>query len=467
MTKARRTLNTYALVFAIIVFVAVLTWVVPGGVYERQVVDGREVVKADSFQRVPAKPQGPFAVLIAPVRGFADPSVALIVGFVLIVGGVFSVMTKTGAVEALIRSAAGAYRRHPLVEKLFIPVFMVLFSIAGATFGMSEEVIPFVLLFIPLALSLGYDSVTGVMIPFIGAGAGFAGAFMNPFTVGIAQGIAELPLFSGFVYRIVCWVVVTAVCTWFVARYARKIKADPKRSITYEADREKRAGLKLDPAEAGEKTNLRHKLVGLTLLLGLGVMIFGVLEYGWYIDKITAVFLGIGLAAGVVGGLRIDEFTDAFIQGAKDLVGTVLIIVLARGILYIAQDGRIIDSILQAMASAVQGAHPAISANGMFIVQSLINFFIPSGSAKAALTMPVMVPLADLTGISRQVAVLAYQFGDGFSNMIVPTSAITMTVLTSGGIPFEKWLKVVWRLQVVLFLTGFALLGAAVLFHWK
>ncbi len=467
MSRKFRALNTYFLVFSIIVFVALLTWIVPGGLYERELQDGREVVDAASFRPVAARPQGPFAVLTAPVRGFADPSVGLIIGFVLIIGGVFSVLTRTGAIEALIRSAATAYRRNPLVERFFIPVFMLIFSIAGATFGMSEEVIPFVLLFIPLALSLGYDSVTGVMIPFIGAGAGFAGAFMNPFTVGIAQGIAELPLFSGFLYRLLCWMVITFICTLFVQRYARRVQARPELSFTYQADLEKRAALKLEPRPDQEKTSPRHRLVGLILLLGLIFMIYGVLKFDWYIDKITAVFLAIGILAALVGRLRIEEFTSSFIQGARDLIGTVLIIVMARGILYIAQDALIIDSILNSLAGLVQGAHPAVSANGQFIIQSFINFFIPSGSAKAALTMPVMVPLADLTDISRQVSVLAYQFGDGFSNMITPTSAITMTVLMSGGIPFEKWFRVVWRLQVWLFLTGFGLLTLAVLIHWN
>ncbi len=459
-------INTYFLVFSFIVLMAILTWVIPGGSYQYEEKNGRKVVIPNSFQRVERNPQGAFAILIAPIKGFSDSNVSLIIGFVLIIGGVFSVLQKTGAIDALIRSLASQVRKKPLLDHFFIPIFMLIFSAAGATFGMSEEVIPFVLLFIPLALSLGYDTVVGVSIPFIGAGAGFASAFMNPFTVGIAQQISDLPLFSGFTYRLFCWLVVTAVATAFVMGYAKKIRKEPSLSITFLLDEERRKSLHLQKLEEGEKLTLKHKLVGIVFLAGISLMIFGVLKYGWYIDKITAVFVAIGIAGGVVGRLKIDEFTSSFVAGAKDLVGTALIIVMARGILYVAQDGRIIDTILHGATSIIKGFHPYITAVLMFITQSIINFFVPSGSAKAALTMPLMAPLADLSGLSRQVAVLAYQFGDGFSNMIVPTSAVTMTVLTSAQIPFEKWISIVWKLQIWFFITGLILLLPPVLTGW-
>lgn len=466
MKKKYISINTYFLVFIFIVLMAILTWIIPGGSYEFQEKNGRKVVVPDSFKNVERNPQGLFAILTAPIKGFSDSNVSLIIGFVLIIGGVFSVLQKTGAIDALIRSLALQVKKKPFLDHFFIPVFMTVFSLGGATFGMSEEVIPFVLLFIPLALSLGYDTVVGVSIPFIGAGAGFASAFMNPFTVGIAQQISDLPLFSGFMYRVICWFFVTAVAIVFVMNYAKKIRKEPSRSITYELDREKRKALCLEEIESPEKLTLRHKLVGFVFLFGIIFMIYGVLKYGWYIDKITAIFLGIGIAGALVGRLSINEFTSSFVSGAKDLVGTALIIVMARGILYIAQDGKIIDTILHSATSLIKGFHPYMTAVLMFIVQSIINFFVPSGSAKAALTMPLMAPLADLVGLSRQVAVLAYQFGDGFSNMIVPTSAVTMTVLTSAQIPFEKWVGVVWKLQIWFFITGLILLLPPVLTGW-
>lgn len=459
-------INTYFLVFMFIVLMAILTWIIPGGSYEFQEKNGKKVVVPESFKNVERNPQGLFSILTSPIKGFSDPNVSLIIGFVLIIGGVFSVLQRTGAIDALIRSLAFQVKKKSILDNFFIPFFMTVFSLGGATFGMSEEVIPFVLLFIPLSISLGYDTVVGVSIPFIGAGAGFASAFMNPFTVGIAQQISDLPLFSGFFYRLICWFIVTAVATLFVMNYAKKIRNEPFRSVTFELDQERRKAIHLKDMEDSEKLNLRHKLVGIVFLSGIIFMIYGVLKFGWYIDKITAIFLGIGIGGALVGRLSINEFTSSFVSGAKDLVGTALIIVMARGILYVAQDGKIIDTILHSATSIIKGFHPYITAVLMFITQSVINFFVPSGSAKAALTMPLMAPLADLVGLSRQVAVLAYQFGDGFSNMVVPTSAVTMTVLTSAQIPFEKWIRIVWKLQIWFFITGLILLLPPVLTGW-
>jgi uncharacterized ion transporter superfamily protein YfcC len=466
MSRKYISINTYFLVFLFIVLMAILTWIIPGGEYQFQEMDGRKIVVPNSFKKVERNPQGLFSILIAPIKGFSDPNVTLIIGFVLIIGGVFSVLQRTGTIDSLIRVMASHVKKKPFLDKFFIPIFMIIFSIGGATFGMSEEVIPFVILFIPLALYLGYDTVVGVSIPFIGAGAGFASAFMNPFTVGIAQQISGLPLFSGFTYRVICWLIVTAVAIAFVMRYAHKIRKDSSKSITFFLDEEKRKSLNLNELDVNEKLLLKHKLVGIVFLLGISFMIFGVLKYRWYIDKITAIFLAIGIIGAIVGRLKIDEFTTSFISGAKDLVGTAFIIVMARGILYIAQDGKIIDTILHSATNLIKGFHPYVTAVMMFITQTIINFFVPSGSAKAALTMPLMAPLADLTGLSRQVAVLAYQFGDGFTNMVVPTSAVTMTVLSSAQIPYEKWVGTVWKLQIWFSITGLILLLPPVLTGW-
>ncbi|MEM8934572.1 MAG: YfcC family protein, partial [Acidobacteriota bacterium] len=217
--------NSYLLVFAVSIVVAALTWILPGGEYQRVDVDGREVVDAASYQVVEASPQGPIAVLRAPIAGFV--AAASIIGFVLLVGGAFGVLQETGAIDRSIRQLAAAHTRYRWVELLWIPIFMVLFSLAGAVFGMSEEVIPFILIFVPLALRLGYDSIVGVAVPFIGAGAGFAGAFLNPFTVGVAQDLAGLRQFSGLDYRLVCWVVLTTAAVVWVSVYARRVQRDP------------------------------------------------------------------------------------------------------------------------------------------------------------------------------------------------------------------------------------------------
>lgn len=450
--------NTYLLIFSIIIITAALTWLIPSGEYNRTEMNGRSVVVPGSYQPVEGNPQGIWAILKAPIRGFTDESAALIVGFVLIVGGVFAVLEKTKAIDAAIKAIVKAHERSPVIEMLFIPIFMVIFSIGGGSFGMGEEVIPFILIFVPLSLALGYDSIVGVAIPFVGAGAGFAGAFLNPFTIGIAQQIADLPLFSGIFYRLICWLICTGVAIAFVMLYAFKIRKSPKKSLTFELDEEKRKNLHLGDIKTFQGVEKQHKLALWTFAAGMIGMIFGVLKYQWYIEEICAVFFLTGIIVGIVGKLSVREFSDAFVAGAKDMVATALIIVLARGILIIAEDGRIIDTMLNRLAGSIQNLHPIVSSQAMFVIHSMINFFVPSGSAKAALTMPIMVPLADLVGVTRQTAVLAFQFGDGFSNMIIPTSGITMGVLSLSGISWEKWAKWLLPLEVVFLIVGFLLL---------
>ncbi|MBU4443564.1 TIGR00366 family protein [bacterium] len=458
--------NTYFLIFSIIVVTAVLTWIIPSGEYNRSAKNGREVVVAGSFHSVESNPQGIGAILMAPIRGFTNKSAALIVGFVLIVGGVFAILAKTRAIDAAIMAVAKAHDKSPIIEILYIPIFMVIFSLGGGSFGMGEEVIPFILIFVPLTLALGYDSIVGVAIPFVPAGAGFAGAFLNPFTIGIAQQIADLPLFSGIGYRIISWIICTAVAITFVMMYAAKIKKRPEKSLTFDMDEEKRKNLHIGDLENFKGISKRHKLALWTFALGMVGMVIGVLKYQWYIEEICAVFFLTGILVGIVGRLSIKEFTDAFISGARDMVGTALIIVLARGILIIAEDGRIIDTMLYGLASSIKNLHPIISSQAMFVIHSIINFFVPSGSAKAALTMPIMIPLADIVGVTRQTAVLAFQFGDGFSNMIVPTSAITMGVLTLSGISWEKWARWIIPLEIIFLIVGFILLIPPFIMGW-
>jgi len=448
--------NTFLIIFSLIVLAAILTWIIPAGEFNTVEKNGREIVVNGSYHHVDKNPQGIFDVLTAPIDGFVEA--ALIIGFVLIVGGAFGVFTKTEAVDSGIKAIAKAHSSSALIRKLLIPIFMTLFSLGGSVFGMGEEVIPFILIFVPMALMLGYDSITGVAIPFVGAGAGFAGAFINPFTIGIAQGIAELPPLSGMFYRIIVWLIVTSVAIYFVMRHAEKVKKNPELSPTYELDQKKRENLHVSGLDKFEGIDAKHKLVLSLFLLGLIVLVVGVVLYEWYITEICAVFFATGIVVGIAGRLSAKEITDAFIQGAKDLMATALIVALARGILIIATDGKIIGTILYALSAPVDSLHPIVSSQAMFVIQSLLNFFIPSGSGQAALTMPIMAPLGDLVGVARQTAVLAYQFGDGFSNLIIPTSAITMGVLTLANIQWDTWARWMIKLQIIFVILGFILL---------
>ncbi|MEK9501246.1 YfcC family protein [Gaopeijia maritima] len=450
-----KAIDTTLIVFLMIVAAAALTWVVPPGSFDTVALEvpgagTRDVVVPGSYERLDARsPQGIGAVLRAPIRGLVEA--ADVVGFVLLVGGAFAVLQATGAVERALRSLVRAAERSPLLEAAIIPTFMALFSLGGAVFGMAEETIPFVLIFVPLARSLGYDAIVGVAIPFVGSQAGFAAAFLNPFTVGVAQGIAEVPLFSGIGLRIVLWGVTTAIAIAFVVRYARRIRTAPDPGA---------ARTPPDAAPVGPAN--RTGPVLLTFTAGIGLLVYGVLRHGWYIEEIAALFVGVGIAVGVVGRLGPGRIAREFMEGARDLVATAVIIGLARGILVVLEDGMIVDTLLQAMAGVLDGVGSVGAAQGMFAVQTVLNFFVPSGSGQAALTMPLMAPLADLTGLTRQVAVLAFQMGDGFTNLIIPTNPVLMGAISLAGVSWTRWARWMVPLQLILFALGLAALAIAV-----
>lgn len=343
---------------------------------------------------------------------------------------------------------------------------MTIFSLGGAIFGMCEETMPFVLIFVPLALSLGYDTIVGVCIPFVGAASGFAGAFFNPFTVGIAQGIAGLPLYSGIGYRLLIWAIGTAVAVGIVMRYARRVLENPKISPTYEEDLERRKNLELDLSRPERVEVLKsHKRVLFLFLLGIALLVFGILRYKWYINEIAGLFLALGILSGIAGRLGSGEIAKSFVDGAKDMINTALIIGCARAILVVATEGKILDTTLYFMAKAISGFHPILSSQLMFVCQCVINFFVHSGTAQAALTMPIMAPLGDLVGITRQTTVFAFQLAE-YINPVLPTSGVTMGVLGLARLGWEKWAKWLIPLLIIWVIFGFLSLIPPVLMRW-
>lgn len=456
--------NTFVLLFALLALIALSTWLVPGGQYETQMVDGKKVIVAGSFHHVPSQPQGFVALLMAPIKGFVEA--ALIIGFVLIVGGAFSVLQRTEAIDAMIKSVARAHTRSAFVRVALIPVFITLFSLGGATFGMAEEAIPFVLIFIPLALALKYDTIVGVSIPFVGSQIGFATAFLNPFNVGVAQSIAGVPMFSGIGFRLLCWAIATTLTIAFLMWYAARIKRQPELSPCYEMDQIKRQQLDMSAFERFTGMTLRHKLVLSVFVLTLAVMIAGVVKFGWYIEEIAALFLLMAIVVGVIGRLDAEDWVASFMAGAKDLVSTALVIALAKGTVVLMRDGHIIDTLLNALVPFVESSSPIFSAQKMFLIQTVINFFIHSGTGQAALTMPIMAPLADLVGVSRQTAILAFQFGE-LTTPVIPTSGITVGVLALAGIPWTKWVRWMLPLQMIYLVMALVLLAVPSLIHWQ
>jgi uncharacterized ion transporter superfamily protein YfcC len=462
--KIKFSLNTLVMIYAIVVVVAILTWIIPGGEYQREIKEGRTLVIPGSFHYTESVPQGIGAVLMAPIKGFIHA--AQIIVFLLVIGGVFSTIQKTGAITAGVQKMAAVFSDRKHLQKFFIPGTMIIFSLGGTLFGMCEETMPFIPIFIPLALSLGYDSLVGTAIPFLGAAAGFAGAIFNPFTVGIAQGIAELPVYSGMPYRLLVWILSTFFMIFFVMRYAAKIRVNPTLSPVYEIDQRRKHELHLN-TQAREKFTWRHIWVLSVFLLAIVLLIFGVLKFHWYINEIAALFFGLGIVSGFLGKLSVNEITESFKSGARDMIGVAFIIACARAILVVANDGKIMDAMLYNLAGVITHFNRIISAQAMFITQGIINFFVHSGSGQAALTMPVMAPLADVIGITRQTAVLAFVFGEGWINPILPTSGVTMGVLGLAGLSWEKWAKWLLPIQIFFFILALLLLIPPVLFNWQ
>lgn len=480
--------NTYVIIFTVLLLCAVATWLVPGG-----------------------QPQT-WQIFSALYEGFSQQ--AGIIAFVLIIGGAFWVVNSTKAVDDGIMKFIGKIQqleRFSLVRKLgvgniVITLVMLLFGLFGAVFGMSEETIAFVAVVIPLARSLGYDDFVGVCMVYVAAHVGFAGAMLNPFTIGIAQGMAELPLFSGIEYRVFCWIVLMLIAIVFVLWYARKIRkpvhtvesisgnsvADDQPagkvrawicyaaltlvlvlfSVFYADDCIIKlgqssfetpwllwvaTGLFAVTSFFSLRDSIRMFILNM-LMFTIVFLVIGAMGYGWYLSEICALFMALAVCAGFSAGYSADKIAKEFIAGAKDIFSAALIIGFAAGIIVILKNGQVIDTMLASMASALEGTGRVGALGSMYGIQTFINVFIPSASAKAAVTMPIMAPFSDMIEVSRQATVLAFQFGDGFTNMITPCSGVLMAVLSVAKIPYEKWVKWIWKFILLLVIMGFLLL---------
>ena len=515
--------HTYVIVFAIVIVSAILTWIIPAGEFDRttkKMADGRErtVIVENSYHQVDSQPQT-WQVFSSVFNGFVEQ--ANIIVFILLIGGAFWIMNASKALDVGIMSFIATTRhleknrflRKIGVDNIVMIMIMTLFSSFGAIFGMSEETIAFVIILVPLAISMGYDSIVGVSLVYVAAHLGFAGAILNPFTIGIAQGLSDLPVFSGWEYRIICWIVLNAIGFAFILLYARKIKKNPKKSLMYETDEYWRK----HKSENNEKITYYTPMsawVSFILVLAVLVafsayypdsiltignthfhfpalpvasmlfaiisfftlrksvhfyilnllaftivfLIIGVMGYEWYVMEIGALFFGMGLASGIAMNESANNITKLFIEGAKDIFSAAFIVGIAGGIIIILSDGKIIDTIMYGLSQAMDNVGRETSLGVMYGIQTFLNIIIPSGSAKAALTMPIMAPFSDLIGIARQTTVLAFQFGDGFTNMITPTSGVLIGCLGIAKVPYNLWFKYIWKLILLLVIVGFLLM---------
>lgn len=528
--------HTFTIVFALILLAAICTWFVPGGEFVREQVsvqnaDGsvsqREVVSNDSFHYVPHNPQT-WQVFSSLFNGFCDK--ADIVIFILMVGGAFWILNNSHAIDigvmAFLRRVQRlnrhAFFRKVGVDNIILSLIMIMFSLFGAVFGMSEETIAFVVIFVPLAISMGYDSIVGLCVCYMAAHIGFAGAMLNPFTIGIAQGIAQLPIFSGLEYRFFCWLVLTVIGIVFVLSYAHWVKRNPEKSPAYKLDEywRSRAG-EQQAAHTEYRSPLAAWIVygflsvvlvvcaflypSTTIAIGKGsadlcvlpvlaalfvvtgffalrksvhffildilfftifYLVVGVLGYGWYVMEISALFLAMGIFSGIADSQGADAIAKLFLAGCKDILSAALVVGLASGIIFILRDGAVIDTILYGLTRSLAQTGEVASVGVMYVFQTLLNVVMPSGSAKAALTMPIMAQFADLIEVSRQTTVLAFQFGDGFTNMITPTSGVLIGCLGVAKIPYGTWLKWVWKFILLLIVVGFLLILPTLFFSF-
>lgn len=448
--------HTFTIIFGLIVIIAVLTWIIPSGEFDRVVKDNRLVVVPNTYKTVEPNPQGIDDIFRAPIDGFVDA--AEVVGFVLLVGGAFGIVNRTGAIEAGI---AGVISKFKGKELLIIPISMMLFGLGGTTFGMAEETLPFYMIFIPLMISLGYDSLTAISIVFIGAAAGACASTINPFSVGIAQALAQLAPGTGITYRVIIFIAYMVISIGFVMWYAKKVKETPTKSIVYEIDLENK-GITTEEISKIKTITKKEILVLLVFGGGMTIMVWGVLNNGWYIPQISMCFVAIGVLSGIVGRLSQQVISESFIEGAKDLGSAALAIALSRGIVIVAQNGFIIDTILNSAAGFLGSLPNIIFIYITFFLEAILAFLIPSSSGLASLTIPVLAPLGDLVNISAQVIVTAYQFGVGLTNFITPTSGVLMGALAVAKIPFSKWVKFIMPILLILILISLIFLTIGV-----
>jgi len=438
--------HTLTLLFFLMVAALVATWIVPQGHFEHEVIDGREVVLPGTFEVAEERDLlNPVTLFTAIPRAFA--AAQDIIFFLFIIGGVLAVIRKTGAIDALLGRLLERMEGKP-GTLIFIVVFV--FALASSAMGASAEYIPFVLILAALCRTMKMDTMTAVGIIIVGYGVGYGAAAFNQYTVVVAQGVAELPTYSGWQVRLALLLPFVMIGAHHVYSYSLNVQRNPADSLM--------AGI--DPPDAGAPPKeypvltLTHVAILVSFILALGIAVWGIATLGWYLTELGAAFLILGVVTAVIGKIGPSLMAREFVVGARDLTETALLVGVARGIALIMEDGQILHTIVHALSVPLSTVGPELAAVGMMIVQTILNLFVPSGSGQAFVTMPLMAPLSDILGVSRQIAVQAYLFGDGFANMIVPTNAVLMGILGMAGVPYDRWFR--FCMPLLLKLLAFA-----------
>nr|WP_017613143.1 Na+/H+ antiporter NhaC family protein [Nocardiopsis salina] len=443
--------HIYVILVAVIGLAAGATYLVPSGAYDLVPgPQGEEIVDPDSFHRVDADPLGPVELMTAIPRGLVDA--AEVVVFTLVIGGAFMVLRATGIIDLGVGRLVRRFSKRGL---LVIPLLMVPFAAIATFIGTPE---------LSLLLRLGFDSVTAAAVALCATAAGFTAGVTNPVTTGLAQDIAGVPLYSGVALRAVLFVCVVAAAVLFVTLYAARVRRDPARSLVREEDEAKRA--QLVPDDEVPAASLRQKAGIVVLAAFAALLLYGVLGLGWFMLELSGLFLLMGVAVGLVAGLGSTRICDSLTDGMRDVLMGAMVVGVARAVAVVLEDGRILDTIVHGLASATEGVPPVLAPVGMLLVQGAFNFVVPSGSGQAVIMMPIMAPLADILGVARQTAVLAFQVGDGFANVLYPTSGYFMACLALSGVPWTKWVRFVWPLMLTWLAIGATALLAAHATGW-
>lgn len=437
--------HTLTLLFYLMVAALLLTWIVPQGSYETELVNGREVVQPGTFEIADDREfMSPIELFTAVPRAFADAQ--FIIFFLFIIGGVLAIIRKTGTIDALLGRLLDKLGGRPALL-IFLVVFV--FAFTSNLMGASAEYIPFVLILAALCRTMRMDTMTAVGMIITGYGVGYGAAAFNQYTVIVAQDIAGIQTYSGWPVRLGLLVPFVMIGAHHVWGYARRVQSDPKASLTKGFEPESTDNITDYPA-----LSWKHIIITVAFLTALGVAVWGIATRGWYLNELGAAFLILGVFTALVGKINPSLVATEFVKGAKDLTETALLVGIARGIALIMEEGQILHTIVHAMSVPLGMLGPELAAVGMMIMQTVINFFVSSGSGQAFLTMPLMVPLGDILGVSRQVAVQAFLYGDGFANMIVPTNPVLMGILGMAGVSYDRWFR--FCLPLLLKLLAFA-----------
>ena len=459
-SKKKEGLHSFAMLFIVIIVAAVLTYIIPAGTYDRVLDEttGREIVVAGSYHTIESAPTTFMGLLSSIPDGFIQVSDIII--FTLACGGAFAIIQKAGLIKALIQMVSRKFRDKGI---LGLMVLFAIFALLDTCLGTPELCVMYMPIVLPLVIGLGFDTLTACSIVVSGSCVGFASGLMNPYTTVISQRLTGLPLFSGMWYRAIMMVVLYVIAILYICIRAKRIKAQPQKSPTYELDQKHRSEI---VEEEEIRLNFRQKLAAVFALGSFLVMIFGILRFGWELPEMSGIMIMLGIGTALISGLNVNTACNEFVTGASDVISAALMIAIARAIAVVMTDAQILDSIVNSAVQLFGNLPGFMLAVGILVLVTILNFFIPSGSGKATIVIPILSPIAQIVGVNQQTMILAYQFGDGFSNSIFPTAGFYTAAIQMAGVKYTTWLKVQLPLYCMWFATGVVALIIAQLINF-